>query len=183
VSTSHAYDWEQDFLIIGVPPLERLTIFDNYKDTEYFKTNIDVDDWTQTQEKTQYHHGLKNKKVEEFKDFTLVEDRAWTETCALRNIFLLTEWLDKNCASYLVVNLSKPFDANNHWGPSEFVLPYCTNHNKCILFKDTYYSINLYRNKPPDFDPHKWMGHHGSAGNKCFFEESILPALEKEKNC
>ena len=37
ISMQHEYDWTNDFLIIGIPPLERLTVFDNYKDTYYNK--------------------------------------------------------------------------------------------------------------------------------------------------
>jgi hypothetical protein len=183
VGMSSQYDWQKDFFIIGVPPLERFTVFDNHKDTLYQSQVYKIPDWKVTQEKIHCHHGLENKRIEQFKDLSLVEDRSWTETRMLTSIFLLTQWLDRKNANYLIVNLSKPFDLNNQWGPSEFVLPYCNQHSKCILFDNTYYSVNYGKNKPADFDKYGWMGHHGSAGNKCFFEESILPVLEKESMC
>ena len=34
-------------------------------------------------------------------------------------------------------------------------------------------------NKPADFDQYGWMGHHGAAGNKYFFETLVKPKLEE----
>jgi hypothetical protein len=81
----------------------------------------------------------------------------------------------------MILNLSKDFDKNNVWGPSNFVLPYCMNHLKCILFEDTYHGINIGVNKPADSD--KPEGHHGPAGNKYFFEKSLLPTMQRNKLC
>jgi hypothetical protein len=177
VGLSPQYDWEHDFLVIGIPPLIRLTVFDNYKNTEYLTDTFNTTNWQNTQESLECHRGLANLKIMNVKDLAMYEDRGWTETHALREIFLLTQWLDFKNASYLIVNLSKPFDTNNIWGPSEVVLPYAKSHNKCILFDNTYYSSNLDKHKPADFDQHGWMGHHGPAGNKNFFELSVKDKL------
>lgn len=167
------FDFKNDFLIIGIPPLERLTVFDNFKDTRYNATCISTNDWGQTKMEINCHTGLQLIKGDEAGKMIVYEDRAWTETQALTTVFLLTTWLDSVGADYLIVNLSKPFDINNVWGPSEFVLPYCVNHKKCILFTDTYHSVNLDKNKPADFAEHGWWGHHGPDGNRYFFEKSI----------
>ena len=84
-------------------------------------------------------------------------------------------------ANYLILNLSKDLDENNIWGPSDFVLPYCKAHKNCILFKDTYHGINIGINKPADSDSPE--GHHGPAGNKYFFEQSLLPKLKEINLC
>jgi hypothetical protein len=173
------YDWANDFLIIGIPPLERLTVFDNYKDTHYKKHIFDPKTWKSKINQVDCHNGLINLKLETVKDVVIFEDRAWTETQVLRSLFLLTTWLDVKNANYLVVNLSKPLDINNKWGPSNFLLPYCVDHNKLIGFNDTYYSVNLNVNEPADFKEHGWMGHHGPAGNHYFFEKSIKPKLKE----
>ena len=179
VSMQDEYDWVNDFLIIGIPPLERLTVFDNYKDTRYNKHIFDVNTKESCTEELTCHTGLINLKLQTIKDLVVFEDRAWTETQILRNLFLLTTWLDSKNANYLVVNLSKPLDSDNIWGPSNFLLPYCVNHTKLMVFNDTYYSINLNINKPADFDQYGWIGHHGAAGNKYFFETLVKPKLEE----
>jgi hypothetical protein len=179
VSMQDDYDWCKDFLIIGIPPLERLTVFDNYKDTHYNKHTFDTVTWKVDTNEISCHTGLINIKLETIKDLIILEDRSWTETHALRSLFLLTTWLDAKKANYLIVNLSKPFDIDNNWGPSNFLLPYCVDHNRLTVFKDTYYSVNLNVNEPADFKEHGWMGHHGPAGNYCFFEKTIKPKLEE----
>lgn len=174
------YNWETDLFLIGMPPLERITIFDDHKNTEYIGAEFDTVTWKRSNFSIESHRGLETL-LNFGNDKTLVtyHDRSWTETQVLRTLFLLTTWLDSKNANYVIINLSKPFDINNCWGPSEFVLSHAINHPRCILFKDTYQSVNIDRHPPADFDKHGWNGHHGPAGNKCFFEESLLPKLKQ----
>ncbi len=177
VGMQTAYNFDKDFFVIGIPPLERLTVFDNFKDTIYNATCFKTDTWSKTQQRLDCHTGLQIIKGHEAQQMVVYEDRSWTETQALTTLFLITTWLDSVNANYLVVNLGKPLDANNKWGPSEFVLPFCQNHSRCILFEDTYYSVNVNLNKPADFKQHGWQGHHGPAGNAHFFETSVKGRL------
>ena len=179
VSMQDEYDWTNDFLIIGIPPLERLTFFDNHQDTRYNKHIFDATSWELKINQIDCHRGLLNTKLDKVKDLIIFEDRSWTETQVLRNLFLITTWLDNKNCNYLVVNLSKPLDTDNKWDPTHFLLPYCVDHKKLIGFDNTYYSVNLDINKPADFDRHGWLGHHGPAGNQYFFEKSIKPKLEE----
>ncbi len=180
VGEQNSYNWETDLFLIGIPPLERITVFDDYKDTAYKVKEFDTKTWESTTYQIQSHHGLISlQNYGTDKQLILHSDRSWLETQVLRNIFLLTQWLDSKQANYLILNLSKVFDINNHWGPSEFVLPYVINHPRCIVFKNTYNDINLNINPPADFDQYGWNGHHGPAGNKYFFEKSIKPKLEE----
>ena len=177
VSMQQQYNFNEDFLIIGIPPLERLTVFDNFKDTRYNATCFKTNTWNETKKQLDCHTGLQIIKGHDAQQMVVYEDRAWTETYTLTTLFLITAWLDSMSAQYLVVNLSKPFDSENKWGPSEFVLPYGENHKRCILFEDTYYSVNLNLHEPPDFKKYGWCGHHGAAGNAHFFETSIKGKL------
>ena len=180
ISLQEQYDWDNNIFFIGIPPLWRLTIFDNYKDTRYNGYNFNTSTWTSDKFEIPCHTGLENFLVGGDKLLTIFEDRSWTETETMRTIFLLTSWLDSKNARYLIYNLSDPLDANNQWGPSNFLLPYCTKHKNCILFEDTYYSVNIDVNIPPDAtSADKWRGHHGPAGNQLFFEKSIKPKLEE----
>lgn len=179
VSMQDQFDWNTDLLLIGIPPLWRLTIFDDYKNTQWNGLEFDLTTEIEQDFHINCHTGLKNFLVSEDKMLTIFNDRAWTETQTLRSIFLLTAWLDSKNAKYQIINLSEPLDANNIWGPSEFVLPYAQNHSNCILFKDTYQSINVNINPPADFKQYGWLGHHGPAGNRYFFEKSLLPNMQK----
>ena len=184
ISEQNNYNWENDLFLIGIPPLERITVFDDYKDTPYYGHKIDTTVWKSNPFQIQSHHGLVGlQNYGADKQLIIYSDRSWVETQLLRNIFLLTTWLDSKNSNYILVNLSKSLDKNNVWGPSNFVLPYAINHPRCILFKDTYYEINLNINSPADFDLYGWSGHHGPAGNKYFFEQSLLPTMQRNGLC
>lgn len=177
ISEQNKIDWAQDFLLIGIPPLERLTVFDNFKDTKYNFNQFDTATWTAKPVPLLCHTGLENIPGWKAEKMVVYSDRSWTETQTLSKLFLLATWLDSVGASYLVANLSKPLDENNIWGPTEFLLPWAKSRNNMILFNDTYYSVNEHVHKPADFDQHGWWGHHGPAGNKNFFETSIKNRL------
>lgn len=178
------YDWQNDLFLIGIPPLERVTVFDDYKDTAYQGACIDTKTWTKESIQIPAHHGL--IALQNYgKDRLMIthSDRAWLETQTLRTIFLLTTWLDSRQANYMILNLSKSFDRDNQWGPSEFLLPYAVEHSRCILFENTYHDVNLNKNPPADFDKYGWAGHHGPDGNRCFYENSLLPNMQRNQLC
>ena len=178
IGMSQEIDWDRDMIFVGVPPLERITIFDNHRNTKYSGYNIDTATWDVDQFDIVTHHGLVClQNYGQDQQLILHHNRSWLETDVLRQIFLLTRWLDSIDANYLIVNLSKDLDSNNCWGPSNFVLPYCKDHKKCILFNKTYYGINIGVNKPADLNGPE--GHHGPAGNQYFFEQSLLPKLKE----
>ena len=184
ISEQNHYDWNKDLFLIGIPPLERITIFDNHRDTAYYGHDINTKTWQTNKFQLRSHHGLISlQNYGSDRQLIFHDDRAWTETQVLRTIFLLTTWLDSNNANYIIVNLSKSFDSNNIWGPSNFLLPHAINHPKCIMFKDTYHEINIDINPPADFKDFGWNGHHGPAGNKYFFEKSLLPTMQRNNIC
>lgn len=184
VGLQQQINWKNDLLLIGIPPLERITVFDDCKNTDYLGWHFNTDTWEHEKFDIDCHRGLISlQNYGTDKQLIVHSDRSWLETQVLRTLFFVTIWLDSISANYLILNLSKDFDMNNQWGPSNFVLPYCINHARCVLFRDTYYSINLDINEPADFDVYGWNGHHGSAGNKYFFEKSLLPAMQRNKLC
>ena len=184
IGSTPEINWTDDLMFIGLPPLERITVFDNFKDTKYIGHVINTMDWTVSSQDVPVHNGLECLHYYgEDQQLIIHSDRSWLETQVLRTIFLLTQWLDSVGANYLIINLSKDLDENNQWGPSNFVLPYCKTHKNCVLFEDTYHGINLNINKPADFDQHGWNGHHGPNGNKYFFEQSLMPRLKELKLC
>lgn len=184
ISMQEHIDWGNDLVLVGIPPLERITIVDNNTTPLYYGHTIRTDNWTIDQFEIDYHYGLTGVQNYGFdKQLIVHSNRAWLETQTLRTIFLLTTWLDSLNANYMILNLSKDFTTKK-WAPSNFVLPYCVNHPRCILFKNTYYSINIGVNWPADSpSSNNWHGHHGPAGNKHYFENSLLPALKRNKLC
>jgi len=182
VGISEQINWRDDLVFVGVPPLERITVFDNHCDTEYLGHSINALTWEVDKFDIPEHRGLiALQNYGSDRQLVLHSDRSWLETDVLRQIFLLTQWLDKLNANYLILNLSKDLDKDNIWGPSRFVLPYCKEYKNCVLFKNTYHGINIGINKPADSDTPE--GHHGPAGNKYFFEQSLLPKLKECNLC
>jgi hypothetical protein len=178
VGEQHQYCWDKDFFIIGLPPLERITVFDDHKDTELLKKSFDTSNWKMQTSGVVSHHGLINFQYTDLeKAFVTMHDRAWLEAQILRQLFLLTQWLDSHSASYLIVNLSKNLDSDNLWGPTQTILDYCNNHPRCEVFKNSMYDCNLNLHKPDDFHQYGWYGHHGSDGNRHFFETTIKNKL------
>ena len=177
MQNQYKYNWKEDFFIIGLPPLERITIFDNHKDTIY-KSKIIDRDWNEIDTTIEAHRGLVCGKFFGLDKFLITHaDRSWTETQILRELYLLTKWLDGVGANYLICNLSKPLLEDNWWGPSEFVLRHNIDHDRCLLFDNTYYSVNYNIHKPADYDLYGWTGHHGAEGNKLYYETSIKDKL------
>lgn len=180
MQNEYNYDWKNDWFLIGVPPLERVTVFDNHKNTAYKSLLINCENWHEVDSTMQCHNGLISKQFYGGDKFLTVHaDRSWTETQLLREIYLLTQWLDSKNAKYLICNLSKPLDKENWWGPSETVLKHALEHPRCILFDNTYYSVNVGINLPPDSEhAEHWSGHHGPEGNKRYYEMSLKSKLQ-----
>lgn len=184
VGLQNKIQWNTDLVLIGIPPLERITVFDNHQNTEYLGHTIDTHTWQDQQFEIAVHQGLISlQNYGTDKELIIHSDRSWLETQVLRTVFFLNTWLDSINANYMIINLSKDLDKNNIWGPSNFVLPYALNHSRCILFTDTYNGINLNINPPADFDEFGWSRHHGPAGNKYFFERSLLPTMQRNNLC
>lgn len=184
VGLNTEFNWKTDLFFIAIPPLERITVYDNGKDTVYTAKTYNTSDWNEEIFEVLCHRGLDTlQNYGSDRQMIVHADRTWLETSTLRQLFLLTTWLDSNNANYVIINHSKNFMENDVWGPNEFLLPYFVKHSRCILFNDTYQSINVNVNKPEDFEKAKWYGHHGSAGNKHFFQQSLLPTLKRNGFC
>lgn len=178
VGEQQQYDYDRDFFIIGIPPLERVTIFDNYKDTHFESWSFDLPEWNLQRTQMHSHNGLINLPYKDLdKIWITLSDRSWVETQVLRQIFLITQWLDQQHAQYMIINHSKNLDSNNHWGPSQFILDYCKNHHRCQLFDGSLYDCNLGIHRPADFDQYGWYGHHNSNGNQHFFDTTVRKKL------
>lgn len=186
VGESVNINFETSLIIIALPPLERRLRFDNYQNTEHlYYTYNSI--WGESSSVNEHMRGLEvlrgfdvNGTVRD--EISLFADRSWLETVLMRELFLVTKWLDSVGASYFVINTNaKDLDKDNFWGPSSTVLPYMLDHPR-MMFEDTYHSINQEDNiQPADYNAHGWMGHHGAEGNANFFQKSLLPQLKDAK--
>jgi len=182
VSESLNYDWKQDFFLIGIPPLVRLTIVSADDKKIYHKKVYDKQMRQIDEPQITCHHGLESRSFYDDPLAVRFDDPTWNEIQACRQIFLINQWLDKQGANYLVINLSKDF-SNDYPATGEFLMEQCFNHPRNVLIGDTYWGINYGINKPADFDQYGWSGHHGAPGNQYFFEHSLLPRLQRLDLC
>jgi hypothetical protein len=152
ISQQEKYDFEHDVFLIGIPPLERCTIFNSSKSpVTYQAQKISKQTWSIDQFEVPEHENLVKFKFSNDKLLSVHESRNWTELQVMQRLFLISQWLDSKQAKYVILNLTVPFMNDNHWKPAEFLDRYCRNHQSIILFDNTYYTINLDRNKPADF--------------------------------
>lgn len=179
ISMQEEYNWKNDFFLIGIPPLERITVFDDHKDTRYIGKLIS-NTWEEKEFDILCHRGLISyQNYGDDRKLIIFSDRAWVETDLLNDIFLMTAWLDSKGANYLIVNHSKPLDSGNVWGPTTYLLPFAKNHPRCILFENTYHSVNVGVVQPADHKIYGEFGHHGAEGNRRFFELSVKSKLQQ----
>lgn len=182
VNMQSKYDWNRDLFLIGLPILERITLCDNTNKT-FYGHQYD-NNWNELKFQIDCHYGVESfQNFKHSRGLVLYNNRDWTEAQTLRDIFFLTNWLDSKNANYLIVNLSHPLSTENAHGFSVETLAYCKNHSRCVLFDNTYYSVNFEIHKPADYDRYGWNGHHGPAGNRHFFEKSVLPTLQRNTLC
>lgn len=180
VDQQHLYDWQRDFFIIGVPPVQRFLGSNADPDFEFAVLDFDPNSWQSTQRTINEHQGLKSYHGWELpKEVAVNRSTEMIEVNTLREIFFVTQWLESQQAKYVLVNLSCDLNRFNPSPAARFLLPYCINHPNCILFDRTYYGINLDVNPPADFDQYQWQGHHGAAGNRYFFDESLHPRIKE----
>jgi hypothetical protein len=180
ISEQDQYNWDTDLFLIGIPPLERLTFnIESGSTVESCGHKYQTSTWKGQQFKINSHYGLIQDLDLCARVLAYYESRAWLEVQAMQEIFLITTWLDSVNANYVIINLSHDFDLSTTWSSAKWLVNYCKNHNRCMLREDTYQSINCGINEPADYNLFGWSGHHGSNGNKYFFEKSLWPRMLK----
>jgi hypothetical protein len=178
ISESTQYSWDNDFFLIGIPPLVRLTVVSDDDRKAYHKKVYDKQLNQVDERQILCHHGLESRSFYNDPLAVRFEDPTWNEIQACRQIFLINQWLDRNNTNYILINLSKDFQ-NDLPSTGKFLLEQCLNHPRNILVGKTYWGINYGINKPADFDEYGWSGHHGRDGNRYFFEKSLLPKMKQ----
>lgn len=163
-------------VMVCVPALERITWHDMSQDSLYQYqditlageiSNVPVDS----------HRNLRcDPLYQVVPEMAKVLERSWTETQGLSKLFFLFHYLEKLGTPFMIMNMC--FNYPRQGWPTNFFQDWFDTKDNVILFENTYASINVDVNRPVDYDLYRWQGHHGSEGNKRFFELGLKPKLE-----
>lgn len=169
---------QDDVIVVGVPPIERLTIFeDDAQSYQVKKFNPSLDRVTHSI--VPRHDGLRQITTHQAgRDLVELWNRSWQEAQILRQMIMLAAWLDKTVDRYLIVNLSEPFQPLTQWSTLSSLQQQVLDHPRMMIFEDTYYSFNKDIVKPADFDTHGWFGHYGADGNQRWYHGAIRPRMK-----
>ena len=171
---------KDDYIVIGIPPVERATTF---KAGEPGKQVISFDkDLQRTSEMAvMVHQGLKQFTTWEMdKSSVLAFSWVWQEAKILKDLCLLSPWLDSVVKNHLIVNTSAPFQPLTEWPTISHLQQQVLNDSQITIFTDTYFSVNENVNVPVDFDKWGWHGHHGPAGNKLWYDTALKGRMTNE---
>ena len=171
------FNFEDDYFLIGIPPLTRYVAYKDDSDnkwtattfdTEFVPAYIPVNSLDNTLKFQFEQHFLNNKK--ELDRFCA----EWLDVQSLEKIFLLHQYMTLNKAKFLILNLSVPIIYQDMWPAGKGIMIKVRDLDECVIFDDTYQSVNFNDNiKPADFDRYKWMGHHGPAGNLNWYNKIV----------
>ena len=172
------FDYHQDYFVIGIPPLVRyITYSDNFITTWHKHAyanlfgdvrQVVVESLSNTQ-KFNFEEQFQNNKqgITRF-------NAEWNDVQNLEKIFLLHQYLMSKQAKFIMVNLSNPIHYQDMWPAGKNIMNKIYQLNECIVFSDTYYSVNYHdRIKPADFDIYGWQGHHGEEGNRNWYNKVL----------
>jgi hypothetical protein len=167
-----------DYIVIGVPPLQRLTMFAPENDIQPKKVIFSRDFIRQDSIDISCHRGLAQYSVHQMdKKFVDLWNVSWVEAQALRSLILLDDFLSHRTHKTVFLNLSVPLQPLTDWPTLGSLQKMCQKENM-LLFENTYYSVNLEKHRPVDFETFGWMGHHGKEGNKHWYDLAVRPMIQ-----
>jgi hypothetical protein len=174
---NETFNFENDYFLIGIPPLHR---YIGYSDTANTKWSAAQFKSTNLVEKiliNSLDNTLPFKFDEQFKNDKNGIDRfngEWHDVQFLEKIFLLHQYLTQNNAKFLILNLAVPIVYQDLWPAGQSIMRKVYALKECVIFQNTYYSVNYNDNiKPADFDQYGWFGHHGPAGNLNWYNKIV----------
>lgn len=175
---NESFDFENDYFCVCIPPLVRYAAYDDSSHRVWNFKKIVVDSFVGQDARV---HSLDNVIVLNFRDIfdnhpTALEkfSAEWHDVQSLEKIFLLARYLKSVSAKFLILNLSNPIYYQDAWPAGKNIMKTVADMKECIIFNDTYYSVNLQdKIHPKDYDQYSWHGHHGENGNKNWYNKII----------
>ena len=150
------FDFLTDYFLIGIPPLTRYIAYSDTYSDEWSLTEFDQ----QFVQNTKIIDCLNNTKkftfAQQFLNDRLGVDRfnaEWNDVQCLEKIFLLNHYMKSKNAKFMILNLSKPVVYQDLWPAGCKIMIKVKQLAECVIFEDTYYSVNYNDQiKPADFD-------------------------------
>jgi hypothetical protein len=168
-----------DYVVIGVPPIERFTVYDldgSAPSVHTFFGNLEP----MHQQVLTEHDGLGQVTTHQLgQSYVMSWNRSWQEAQVLRELFLLKQYIQGWTPNILIVNLAEPFQPKTEWPTLASIQRRFLADPRSMLFDNTYYSVNKNVNRPVDFDTHGWHGHHDAVGNQHWFSTVLLPKMKE----
>ncbi len=178
------FDFRDSYFLIGIPPIERLAFFEDSVNLKKQPARTFDADFEQTSITTDCVNGLNQYEYIEIfdkeKKFLSKYNYQWTEIQTCDKILLLHGYLKYQQAKFIITNLFVPFRYDDQWPLSRSVMSQLKQLKECVLFDDTYYSVNAEdKIQSVDREPGNYMGHHGAKGNANWYNKVIRPKMEE----
>lgn len=178
VANSNLFE-SDDYLIIGVPPIERLTVFENDADPKKY-IEFDKSFNELIRKEVPRHDGLRQMTRHQMARQSIdMWNRSWQEAQILRQLITLMSYIETKVNHVLILNLSEPFQPITGWSTLNGLQQQAYSDPRMLLDQKTYYSVNYKINQPTDFETHGWFGHHGSAGNRHWYDTAVFPKAKE----
>lgn len=171
---------KDDYIAIGIPPLQRLTMFNPAESNMQQSVLYDSTLAEQDRKDVLCHTGLAQYPIHDMdKKFISLWNPSWIEAQTLRHMLTMDSFLKSRVNNVVWLNASVPFQPLTQWPVLETLQQLAQSHDNFLLFDKTYYTVNYERNRPADFDTHGWFGHHSAVGNKAWYTEAVRPLIAK----
>lgn len=170
---------QNDYLVVGVPPIERLTVFENDADPKKY-IELDKSFKELVRKEVPRHDGLRQLTRHQLARQEIdMWNRSWQEAQVLRQLLTLIAYIEKTISRILILNLSEPFQPITGWSTLNGLQQQAYCDPRMLIDQKTYYSVNYKINQPVDFETHGWFGHQGAPGNRHWFDTAILPKMKE----
>jgi len=177
---NETFDFEQDFFVVGIPPLIRTMIYDDNCKTTWNYTSFDCDFSTTQHQVESLQNTNRYVLTDQFFDRSKVDryNAGWNDVQCLEKIYLLHQYFQSKQAKFVMLNFSNPVDYQDLWPAGKSIMIKTKQLKECILFDNTCQLINqVDQIKPVDFDQYGWQGHHGAEGNRNWYNKIVKPKM------
>ena len=179
---NQTHDFKNDFFIIGIPPTTREAVYKEASGYNLHKTIInDIDITTEPISCLENVDNLKIiERYESDRQRLNHFSEEWHDIQVLEKVYLIHQYFTSQNAKFVILNLSVPFVYQDMWPAGQYIIQQLNQLKECVIFENTYLSINEQDNiKPPDFDQYGWQGHPGSDGNLNYYTKVVKPLVDK----
>jgi hypothetical protein len=182
---NHEFNFTNSYFLIGVPPLTAYSVLDPTKNKpdnqrvfmfdRFFNTHLIESSVLSGVVGINFSEAFSNDL-----NYTSYFRAEWHQVLMLEKIYLLSEMLKAKGAKYIIANLSKPFDMQEQWPVASPIMTKVSNDLNCVIFNNTYYSVNMEDGiEPIGFALVDWNGHYGSEGNNNWYTKVIKPKMQE----